>query len=333
MRIGSLFSGIGGLELGLEAALGARTVWQVEQDAYCKQVLARHWPDAVRYDDVRAVGAHNLEPVDLVCGGFPCQDISTAGRGAGLAGARSGLWFEFARIVGELRPRFVVVENVAALVGRGLDVVVGELSARGYDSLWFPLRASDVGAPHRRERLFIVAHTASGELVRVGRERTRLGTAIAGGSPMADGMRERWSEDSSSSSTNRARQPNGSADGDSLADAALVLRDGGGSDGGGSDGGGRSVPESRERDGGVRLGESGRRTKSVVGRVAHGLSLKLDGERWPAGPGEAQRAWEAPRVARSITSRAKRLRALGNAVVPQVAYVVGCVVRALMEAA
>ena len=162
MRIGSLFSGVGGLELGLEWAGVGHTVWQVEKDPYARAVLAKHWPDATRYDDVCTVGAHNLEPVDVICGGFPCQDISYAGKGAGLAGARSGLWYEFARIVGELGPRFVVVENVAALLTRGIDAVLGTLADLGYDAEWSTLRASDVGAPHRRERVFLVAY-ARGE--------------------------------------------------------------------------------------------------------------------------------------------------------------------------
>ena len=180
ITIGSLFSGIGGLELGLEWAGLGPVLWQVEQDAFCSQVLARHWPDAVRHPDVRAVGASNLEPVDLICGGFPCQDISFAGRGAGLGGARSGLWFEYLRIVRELRPRFVVVENVPALVGRGIDAVLGGLAEGGYDARWDCVRASDVGAPHRRERVFIVAHRSQlggrpDEALLTGRDATRCG--------------------------------------------------------------------------------------------------------------------------------------------------------------
>ena len=164
MTIGSLFSGIGGLELGLEWAGLGPVKWQVENDAFCRRVLERHWPDAERFDDVRNVSARELEPVDVVCGGFPCQDISLAGRGDGIDGARSGLWSEFARIVGELRPRFVVVENVATLVTRGLDRVFGDLAEGGYDAIWFPLRASDIGASHRRERIFIVAHANGREI-------------------------------------------------------------------------------------------------------------------------------------------------------------------------
>jgi len=161
MRIGSLFSGIGGLELGLEQAIpGAHTVWQVEKDPYARQVLARHWPRAWRYENVKEVGAHNLESVDIICGGFPCQDISHAGKQAGLDGERSGLWFEFARVIREIdpRPRFVVVENVSALRTRGLGTVLGDLASLGYDSTWDCVPAQTIGAPHQRDRMFIVAY-------------------------------------------------------------------------------------------------------------------------------------------------------------------------------
>jgi DNA (cytosine-5)-methyltransferase 1 len=156
MTHGSLFSGIGGFDLGFERA-GIETVWQVENDEYCRRVLARHFPNAKRYDDVRKVGAHNLSAVDILSGGFPCQDISSAGKRAGIDGERSVLWSEYARIIRELRPRFVVVENVAALLGRGMERVLGDLAAIGYDAEWQSIRASDVGAPHRRERIWIVA--------------------------------------------------------------------------------------------------------------------------------------------------------------------------------
>ena len=104
MNVGSLFSGIGGFELGFERA-GMRVSWQVEQDAYCRAVLARHFPDAARYEDVREVGIDNLDPVDLICGGFPCQDLSSAGSGAGIDGARSGLWSEFCLLYTSPSPR------------------------------------------------------------------------------------------------------------------------------------------------------------------------------------------------------------------------------------
>lgn len=158
LTIGSLFSGIGGLELGLEWAGFGPVLWQVEKSEFCRRKLAWRYPDAQRFEDVRAVGAANLAPVDLVCGGFPCQDVSAAGKRAGLDGARSGLWFEFARVVGELRPRWVVVENVTSGASKWVGPVRAGLEQLGYASLPVPLQAADCGAPHERARVFIVAH-------------------------------------------------------------------------------------------------------------------------------------------------------------------------------
>ena len=158
MRIGSLFSGIGGLELGLEWAGIGETVWQVEIDPGCRVVLKSHWPGSERYEDVRAVGVRNLSSVDLICGGFPCQDVSSAGKRAGLSGARSGLWFEYLRIVSELRPTWVVVENVASGARAWVDTVLTGLGELGYACLPIPLSAADVGAPHLRKRIFVVAN-------------------------------------------------------------------------------------------------------------------------------------------------------------------------------
>ena len=158
MRIGSLFSGIGGLELGLERAGLGHVTWQVEIDPFCRAVLARHWPQAERHVDVREASASTLAPVDLICGGFPCQDVSSAGKGAGLAGERSGLWFDYLRIVRELRPRLVVVENVASGARRWVGTVCDGLDALGYRPRPFALSAADVGAPHLRRRVFVVAN-------------------------------------------------------------------------------------------------------------------------------------------------------------------------------
>ena len=159
--IGSLFAGIGGLELGLSVALGAntRTSWQVEIDPFCRSVLARHWPEADRsVTDVRLAGSATLPPVDIICGGFPCQDISQAGKGAGLEGGRSGLWFHMLRVVCELQPQWVVIENVQSLRTKGLGRVLHGLADVGYDAEWSLLSAAQVGAPHLRKRLFIIAH-------------------------------------------------------------------------------------------------------------------------------------------------------------------------------
>jgi DNA (cytosine-5)-methyltransferase 1 len=157
--VGSLFAGIGGFDLAAERA-GMVVKWQVEIDPFCRRVLEKHWPHVRRYEDVRTVGPE-LERVDVVCGGFPCQDISVAGRGAGLAGERSGLWSEMRRIIGELRPRYVVVENVPALLGRGMGTVLGNLAEVGYDAEWECLPAVAFGARHIRDRVWIVAYPHS----------------------------------------------------------------------------------------------------------------------------------------------------------------------------
>lgn len=161
LTLGSLFAGIGGLEYGLEMTGRFKTVWQVEKDAYCRKVLAKHWPDVTRYEDVKDVGKENLSPVDVICGGFPCQDVSIAGKRGGLvAGNRSGLWHEYARIVHEMEPRYVIVENVTGLlVDDGLGYVLGSLAEIGYDAEWEVLSAADVGLLHRRDRIFILAYS------------------------------------------------------------------------------------------------------------------------------------------------------------------------------
>ncbi len=156
MTFGSLFSGIGGMDLGLCRA-GMTPVWHSEIDPYACRVLAKHWPGVPNLGDIARIDWAGVERPDLVCGGFPCQDISFAGKGAGLAGKRSGLWYEFARCVRDLRPRFVLVENVAALLVRGLDAVLGTLASLGYDAEWGCIPAAAVGAPHVRDRVFIVA--------------------------------------------------------------------------------------------------------------------------------------------------------------------------------
>ena len=158
LTFGSLFAGIGGMDLGLERS-GMQCSWQVEIDPFARKVLAKHWPDVRRHDDVRTFPPKEGDwHVDLIAGGFPCQDISFAGKGAGLAGERSGLWYEFARVVRDLRPRYVLVENVAALLVRGLDAVLGTLASLGYDAEWSCLPACAVGAPHERDRVFLVAY-------------------------------------------------------------------------------------------------------------------------------------------------------------------------------
>lgn len=162
IKIGSLFAGIGGFELGIERAIpNAKTAWQVEQDPFCQKVLAKHWPDAKIYNDVCTVGAHNLEAVHIICGGFPCQDISVAGDMKGVIKdeTRSGLWWEMHRIISELRPRIAILENVANVLTLGGSDVVGSLAKIGYDCEWTIISADMFGAPHKRRRWFCVAYT------------------------------------------------------------------------------------------------------------------------------------------------------------------------------
>lgn len=159
LTFGSLFAGIGGFDLGFERA-GMASSWQVEKDEFCRAVLAKHWPHVRRWDDVLTFPPEPIEEwkVDVICGGFPCQDISNAGKRAGIEGEQSGLWREFARCVRLLRPRIVVVENTGSITVRGLGRVLGDLSSLGFDAEWSAVPACSLGAPHTRERLFVVAH-------------------------------------------------------------------------------------------------------------------------------------------------------------------------------
>jgi DNA (cytosine-5)-methyltransferase 1 len=157
LRFGSLFSGIGAFDYGLEQA-GMTCAYQIEVDPWCRRVLTKHWPLVPKWSDIREVRAADLPPVGLLAGGFPCVDISDAGKRAGIDGERSGLWREFHRLVREIRPRYVLVENVGALLYRGLDRVLGDLAACGYDAEWQGVSAAACGAPHIRERVFVVAY-------------------------------------------------------------------------------------------------------------------------------------------------------------------------------
>ncbi len=176
----------GGIELGLERTGGFETRWQVESDPYSQKVLAKHWPDCGRWDDVRTFPPRSYEfhyswrglaagpfgpdlkrdtsadawRVDLICGGFPCQDVSIAGRRSGITGERSGLWFEYARIIRMLRPRFALVENTPGLLDRGMGDVLRTLAEIGYDAEWSTVSACSMGAPFPRERVFVVAFPA-----------------------------------------------------------------------------------------------------------------------------------------------------------------------------
>ncbi len=258
MKIGSLFSGIGGLELGLERAGLGPTIWQVESDPFCRRVLAKHWPQVDRsISDVKA--ATGLKEVDIICGGFPCQDVSAAGKGAGLAGARSGLWVEFARIVSEMHPGIVVVENVASGKRRWLPFVRRDLRLLGYRTRAFALSAADVGAPHLRRRVFVVAYAERVQL----REQSRGSRGANGEGSTFAGL-------------------DGEAQSMADADSMWELQSGG-------------CEREQRRWSGY---ESWWSAESGVGRVAYGVPRGVD-----------------------------RLRALGNAVVPQCAEVIGRIIQ------
>ena len=272
MRIGSLFSGIGGLELGLERARLGRVVWQCEISPFCRSVLAKQWPTVVRYEDVTV--PREWPHVDLICGGFPCQDVSAAGKGAGLQGSRSGLWYSFRSVLAKVAPRFVVVENVASGARRWLPHVRRDLHVLGYRTRAFALSAEDVGAHHLRRRVFIVAHPQRMQLRHeqgwCGGE-SGQGPSIAGdhgaNGALADTARNR-------------RPAEGERTPTRLADGSRELR---------------------------CDGQTYWDSEPGVGRVVDGIPPRLDGRR-----------------------RRARLTALGNAVVPQCAQVVGEMIREML---
>jgi len=293
MRVLDLFSGIGGMSLGLERA-GMTTVAFCEIDPFCRAVLRKHWPRVPIHEDItRLSGEQYRGAVDLVCGGFPCQDLSVAGKGAGLTGDRSGLWFEMLRVVSEVRPRWVLAENVPALLSRGIDVVLEGLEKQGYTCWPFVVGADDVGAPHRRKRIWLIArrvadderqpvrHGGSGSTSRAtrevqihGEERERVraddsaGRAARGAVGLADrhgrgreaervcGVRDREREGRRDDADGRGAWPVGSPTGSGLEGTGGDLR----------------VPSG----GGPAAGPSE--------------------ARWPARPGEPQWEWEEPRL-------------------------------------
>ncbi len=181
LTVGSLFSGIGGIDLGLERA-GMTVIWQSETDPYASKVLAKHWPDVPNLGDVTKVDWSHVERPDLIAGGFPCQPVSVAGRGLAQLDTR-WLWPAFADCVRSLRPGHVIVENVPGLLVRGMGDVLGDLASLGYDAEWQGIPAAAVGAHHLRWRIFVVAHANSSGPQGHGRpvERPREVVAAPGG--------------------------------------------------------------------------------------------------------------------------------------------------------
>jgi DNA (cytosine-5)-methyltransferase 1 len=275
MNVLDLFSGIGGFSLGLERA-GMRTVDFCEIEPFCRSVLKTHWPDVPIFEDVTKLKASDInEQVNVIAGGFPCQDISTAGRGAGLSGSRSGLWFEYHRLINEIQPQFAIIENVSALRSRGLDEVLRSLAKIGYDAEWHCIPASAVGAPHRRDRIWIVAY------------------------PSRNRLQEREGKDRESFCSERL-QSGMDLIGKSfnVADAIRI-----GQQGPWTHGDARNSETNGE----------GQTTQFIYGGF---------GNIWRVEP-------DVGRVANGVPGRVDRLRALGNAVVPQIPEMIG---RAIMDA-
>lgn len=337
MRTGHLFAGIDGIGLGLEPR-GFVSAWFSEYEAAPSRVLAHHYPDVPNHGDITAIDWTQVEPVDVLTGGFPCQDLSYAGKGAGIKeGTRSGLWFEFSRAIRALRPRIVLVENVPALTTRGLDIVIRDLAQRGYGTLWTSLRASDVGAAHRRERLFIVAVDVDSDYWRWDRwwptDTDAPWTAGEGwkrwakrtGQIAADGTFNGRTEGWPRSGERPRRAGLSTCDSEAVADGdrrrlAECCEQNGWSDG-------PDLEASRRGDAGRRSetptdwGEfepAIRRWERTIGRPAPAPTLdgrlSADFTEWHMGFPEG---WT------SMLSRNERLKALGNAVVPQCAEVVG----------
>ena len=221
MQIGSLFSGAGGLDLAAEMVFGGRVVWQAEIDPAAAKVLAHRFPGIPNLGDITEVDWSTVDQVDVLCGGFPCQDVSSAGRQAGLRpGTRSGLWLEMANVIDQLRPRLVVIENVRGLLNaradrrvelpgdamgaagdgvvlRAAGAVLGDLADLGYDAQWSTVSAASIGAPHKRERVFIVAVDAHSDYA-TGHREWSCSEPRQGSEAVADaesvGRDERWPE-------------------------------------------------------------------------------------------------------------------------------------------
>ncbi len=303
MKFVSLFSGIGGLDLGLERA-GHECVLQVENDPYCQCVLAKHWPDVRRIADVKEVTANDCKEAEAIVGGFPCQPVSLAGRRQAQADPR-WLWPWFHALVASVRPPYVVVENVPGLLSAGMAEVFGDLSALGYDAEWHRIAAETVGAPHLRWRVFIIAHARSSELRdesrRISRA-SRSGASVAGddGPQKPVAYTESQREELWSPSGERSRRSTSS--GDDVAHAC----------------GGRQRAEQQH----LHAGQSDAAGSGTDVPNAHGESLgratitRQERSHWLVEP-------DVGRVAHGVPKRVDRLRALGNAVVPQVAELVG----------
>lgn len=308
ITVGSLFSGIGGIDYAFREA-GFRIAWQVEVDAFCRQVLAKHFPDAVRHADI--YDCHDLPHVDVLTAGFPCQPFSLAGKRLGEQDERY-LIPEMFRVIQEVKPYVILFENVPGFAsitdGATFRDFLRALAAIGFDAEWTHLRASDAGAPHRRERWFCVAYAERGRRYIGRRERGDSDTGAEWGDATirsvysSQTQRHRKSKLVNTSRTRRQKRH-------TTAVSSRTRRPAG-----------RHAAQWR----------NGFAQSSVCGS-AHGLPARLDGHIFPAPPGIAQHPAEPPRVTTHAQDRAKRLKALGNAVVPQCVYPIALAIREWFE--
>ena len=299
MKFGSLFSGIGGFDLGLERA-GMECAWQVEIDEYCLKVLEKHWPSVSRYTDIRECGRDNLEPVDLICGGFPCQPYSVAGKRRGAEDDRN-LWPEFLRIIKELRPTWIIGENVPGIIPMYLDTVLSDLEGEAYSCWTFNIPACAFDAPHRRERIFVVAYTSptgAGDIVSPigGQERCSANKG-------ASGLRQEHRE-ISTDRTYSASEDVGYTEKLGRDETPIAIS--------GEYKGSQKPPRGSGSLVAYAEGDLRRTSRDKRPQSFDGSGTGADSDWWTIEP-------DVGRVAHGIPSRVDRLRSLGNAIVPQVA--------------
>ncbi|MDK2920132.1 MAG: (cytosine-5)-methyltransferase 1 [Candidatus Petromonas sp.] len=313
MYVGSLFSGIGAMDYGLQLA-GMEIAWQVEIDEFCRKVLQKYWPEVPKYGDIREVKPDELEPVDLICGGFPCQPFSTAGKRRGTADDRY-FWPEMFRVIKALRPRWVLGENVAGIVNLALDTVLSDLESEGYETATFIIPACAVNAPHRRDRVWVVAYAKCQGLE--GCAIAEMGTTkefAESGQNVAYTSCSRQYREAQSEVDGKADQGKSGCGFDDcrqdVAHAAGKRLEGG-------------VDQARQVTG-CNKGE----IESRLGGIANGLACWMDLYNWPAPLGCEQYDWEPPRTILEKPSFWKeRIQALGNAVIPLIPYVIGTAIR------
>ena len=325
LRVGELFAGIGGFGKGLEDTGGFEVVWQVENNEYCRKVLNKHWPAVPCHGDITTIDWRDIPAVDLVCGGFPCQPFSVAGKRAGTADNRY-LWPEVVRCLDTLRPTWFLGENVPGLINLALDQVCTDLEGLGYQVWPVCLPACAVDAPHIRQRVWIVGHASGNRW----RGRARFGTGTAGEvRDTGEGESEQsvahaGSTGRRSGTESRSERQETTPRSQDVADAIQLQRHGWGD---GVSWWAREPLETLQdarRNGRQEDGLS--IPESCVGGVAARLSARMDGDRlsvWPSEPAEI------PRVATGVKHRVDRLKGLGNAVVPQVVEALG---RMILEA-